>query len=212
MRTVNVILVVVGVATLVVAGVICLAAGFYPPVLLTLGDTLSGPVTYSVEGVWGRAFVLALGAALLLFVAYTLWWNVQASRRERTVVLQNPMGEVMVSLPAIEDFDRILRGKIEGLKDIRGRVVDTRRGLRVSARITVLSDYSIAEVTQKVQNAIRHYVQETLGIDQDINPAVIVTKVVKGERPLAPSPMPATARKPAAAETDAAPPNPEAKG
>lgn len=186
MRTINVLLVAVGVTLVSALGILSMAAGLYPPLLLTLGDAISGPLTYTVEGVWGRAGALVFGAALLLFVFYAGWWNYQASRRERTVVLQNPLGEVMVSLPAIEDFDRVLRGRIEGLRDIKGRVVDTRRGLRVTARITVFSEYSIAEVTQKVQDAIRHYVQKTLGIEQEINPAVIVTKVVSRDRPSAP--------------------------
>jgi uncharacterized alkaline shock family protein YloU len=97
-------------------------------------------------------------------------------------VLQTPLGEVFVSLPAVEDFARVLKGKIEGLRDIKGRVIYTRKGLKVSARITVLSDYNIVDVTQKVQDGIRNYIQNTLSINQEINPTVIVTKVISREK------------------------------
>ncbi len=182
MRMFNLCVMIFGGIVLAALGVLSLVAAVYPPVLLSLGDVISGPTTYAVEGTWGRALALLMGLLFILLVIYFIWGNRQAIRRERTVVLQNPLGEVLVSLPAIEDFDRVLKGKIEGLRDIKGRVVDTRRGLKVTARITVYSEYSIAEVTQKVQDAIRNYVQNTLGIEQDINPVVVVTKVVSRER------------------------------
>jgi len=186
MRTMNVIMTAIGAIVLAAVGIVGLIVAVYPPVLLTVGDFVSGPLTYSIEGSLGRALCLLAGIFLLLVVVYLIWGNIQATRREKTVVLQTPLGEVMVSLPAIEDFDRVLKGRIEGLRDIKGRVVYTRRGLKVSARITVLSDFSIADVTQKVQDAIRNYVQNTLSIDQDIQPTVVVTKVVTREKPLKP--------------------------
>ena len=143
---------------------------------------ISGPLTYVIEGSTGRGIALLAGVLLLVIFVYLVWGNIQSARRERTVVLKNPLGEVLVSLAAIEDFARVLKGKIEGLRDIKGRVVYRRRGLKVSARITVLSDYSIVEVTQNVQDAIRNYIQKTLGIDQDINPTVMVNKVVNRDK------------------------------
>jgi uncharacterized alkaline shock family protein YloU len=173
---------VIGALLVLVLGCLSLAAAVYPPVILTLGDMISGPLTYVIEGSTGRGIALLAGLLLLVIFVYLVWGNIQWARRERTVVLKNPLGEVLVSLAAIEDFARVLKGKIEGLRDIKGRVVYRRRGLKVSARITVISDYSIVEVTQKVQDAIRNYIQKTLGIDQDINPTVMVNKVVSREK------------------------------
>lgn len=182
MRTFNVIMTVFGALLLAVLGVFGLAAALYPPLVLTVGDAISGPLSYALENMSGRLASLAIGVILLLGLVYFVLGNLQAARRERTVVLQTPMGEVLVSLPAIEDFARVLKNRIEGLRDIKGRVIYTRRGLKVSARVTVLSEYSIAEVTQKVQDGIRTYIQQTLGIQQEINPTVVVTKVVNRER------------------------------
>jgi uncharacterized alkaline shock family protein YloU len=173
---------VIGALLVLVLGALSLAAAVYPPVILTLGDMISGPLTYVIEGSTGRGIALLAGLLLLVIFVYLVWGNIQSTRRERTVVLKNPLGEVLVSLAAIEDFARVLKGKIEGLRDIKGRVVYRRRGLKVSARITVLSDYSIVEVTQNVQDAIRNYIQKTLGIAQDINPTVMVNKVVNRDK------------------------------
>ena len=183
MRTFNFFMTVIGALLVLALGVLSLAAAIYPPVILTLGDMISGPLTYVIEGSTGRGIALLAGLLLLVIFTYLVWGNIQSARRERTVVLKNPLGEVLVSLAAIEDFARVLKGKIEGLKEIKGRVVYRRRGLKVSARITVISDYSIVEVTQNVQDAIRNYIQKTLGIEQDINPTVMVTKVVSRDKP-----------------------------
>jgi uncharacterized alkaline shock family protein YloU len=179
----NLVVIILGTLIFIVLGILSVAAAFYPPIILSVGDFISGPLAYSLEGSVGRLAALGTGAVLLLLLFYFIWGNLQLSRRERTVVLQNPLGEVLVSLSAIEDFARVLKGKIEGLRDIKGRVIFRRRGLKVSARITVQSDSSIVEVSQKVQDAIRHYIQHTLGIEQEINPTVLVTKVVSRDRP-----------------------------
>ncbi len=186
MRTFNFFITVIGALVILVLGLLSLAAAVYPPIILTLGDMISGPLTYVIEGSTGRGIALLAGLLLVMIFVYLLLGNIQSTRRERTVVLKNPMGEVLVSLAAIEDFARVLKGKIEGLRDIKGRVVYTRRGLKVSARITVLADNSIVEVSQNVQDAIRNYIQKTLGIEQDINPTVMVNKVVSRDKATSP--------------------------
>ncbi|MCD4813388.1 alkaline shock response membrane anchor protein AmaP [bacterium] len=186
MRSLNVIMLIVGIVVVICLGLLSLISAIYPGVLLNLGDFIAGPLVYVVEGMTGRVVAFAIGLLLLASLIYLLLGNLQAARRERTVVLQNPMGEVMVSLPAIEDFARVLKGRIEGLRDIKGRVTYTRKGLKVVARITIFSDFSIADVTEKVQEEIRAYIQKTLSIEQEINPTVIVHKVVSRERNLEP--------------------------
>lgn len=183
MRTLNVAMMVVGIVVLLAVSALTVITAVYPGVLVAIGDFISGPMGYVVEGLAGRALALLLGLLILLMLIYLIFGNIQSARRQRTVVLENPNGEVLVSLPAIEDFSRILKGKIDGLRDIKGKVVFSRRGLKVSARITTYSDFNIAEVAQNVQAAVRDYVKKTLNIEQEINPTVIVTKVVNRERP-----------------------------
>ena len=84
----------------------------------------------------------------------------------------------MVSLGAIEDFSRVVKNQVSGVKDIKGKVISTRKGLLVTAHVSLYSDRSVADVTQEVQEAIIKYIQFTLGIANEIKPTVIVSKVV----------------------------------
>lgn len=187
MRTINFVIMIIGLIVLIAISLLSITTAVYPAWLLSTSDFMGGPLAVATEGVMGRMSALIIGLVILLGLVYLFFGNLHASRREKTVVLQNPTGEVLVSLPAIEDFARIVKGKIEGLRDIKGKVVFSRRGLKVSARISTFSDYNIAEVAENVQEAVRSYVQKTLNIEQEINPTVIVTKVVNRERPEEPS-------------------------
>ena len=51
-----------------------------------------------------RFVVFTVGAILLLIALLTIIGNIQNKINERTVVLQSPLGDIMVSLSAIEDF------------------------------------------------------------------------------------------------------------
>jgi hypothetical protein len=125
-----------------------------------------------------RIAVLSTGIFLVAVALFTIWGNFEKRRSERTVVLESPLGEIMVSLGAIEDFSRVVKNQVKGVKDIKGKVISTRKGLRVTAHVTLFSDRSVADVTQEVQEAIIQYIQFTLGIETQIKPTVIVSKVV----------------------------------
>jgi hypothetical protein len=125
-----------------------------------------------------RIAVFIMGVFLISVALFTIFGNIEKRRSERTVVLESPLGEIMVSLGAIEDFSRVVKNQVRGVKDIKGKVISTRKGLKVTANVTLYSDRSVAEVTQEIQEAIIQYIQYTLGIANEIKPSVIVGKVV----------------------------------
>lgn len=184
MRGVNVGMMVLGILLVLVLGLLGVAGAISPELFTAWGEWFSGPVAYVLETVTGRVASLVVGGLLLAGLVYYFWAAIRKSRRERTVVLKSPLGDVLVSLPAIEDFTRVLRGRIDGLREIKGRVWYTRKGLRVMARIVVFSDVSLIQVTEKVQMEVLSYIQKTLNITQPIQPKVIVTKVVSRDKPL----------------------------
>lgn len=184
MRGVNLGMMMLGIMAVLLLGLLGVAGAISPEIFSAWGEFLGGPLAYGLESITGRVAALVIGGLILAGLASYGWAAVQTSRRERTVVLKSPLGDVLVSLPAIEDFARVLRGKIDGLREIKGRVWYTRKGLKVTARIVVFSDVSLIQVTEKVQMEVLSYIQKTLNITQPIQPKVIVTKVVSRDKPL----------------------------
>jgi len=125
-----------------------------------------------------KFIVLGFSLFFLLIALMTIIGNIERRLSERSVMLESPMGEIRVSLAAIEDFSRIVKNQVEGVKDIKGRVISSRKGLNVTAKVTLYSDRSVADVSQEIQDSIIRYIQYTLGIETQIKPRVIVTKVV----------------------------------
>jgi hypothetical protein len=137
-------------------------------------QTLAGVLSQSMPA---KVSLLSFGIFLIAIALLTIIGNIESKKNERTVVLQSPHGDILVSLSAIEDFSRIVKNDIDGVKDIKGRVLSKRKGLYVTAKVTLYSDKSVAETTQQIQEAIIRYIQYTLGIEAPVKPTVIVSKI-----------------------------------
>lgn len=179
MKALNIAVIVVVVLVLAILGGAALGLSFSPEraarvqeLTGTLAAILAAP-----GALWGS--LLGLAGALLMGLAVFLTWGNLASRRwERIVVLRNPLGEVMVSLTALEDLGRLIKAEVAGLKDIKLKVSASRRGISAHARVVLQGDVDLPAVTEAVQAAIRRRLQSVVGADQDIRPRVMVSKVL----------------------------------
>jgi hypothetical protein len=179
MKAFNVTLIVVAVLLSAVLGGVAMGLAFSPEraeramdLSNALGSALSAP-----GPLWGSLLGL-IGAALMALAVFTTWGNLASRRWERLVVLRNPLGEVMVSLTALEDLGRLIKADVPWLKDIKLKVSASRRGLAAHARVVLQGDVDLPAVTEAVQAAIRRRLQGVVGTDQDIRPRVMVGKVV----------------------------------
>lgn len=125
-----------------------------------------------------RLGFVAAGVLAALAGLGLAWGNLASRRWERLIILRNPLGEVHVSLAALEDLGRVVKGDVAGLRDVKLRINASRRGLQVVARISLLAGDDLGAVTEAVQVAIRKRLQQVLGSDQDIRPRVVLGRVI----------------------------------
>jgi hypothetical protein len=142
-----------------------------------MADTMNILITYLNTSFTIRIIVLLIGAIAVFTAVITVFGNIRSKINERTVILQSPLGDILVSLSAIEDFSKVIKNQIAGIKDIKGKVRSKRKGFDVTAWVSLYSDRPVADVTQEVQEAIIQYIKYTLSIDTDIKPKVIVSKI-----------------------------------
>ena len=142
---------------------------------LDIAETIIGYLNVSMGA---RIIVFIFSLFLIIVALLTIIGNIENRRVERNVILQSPMGDIHVSLSAIEDFSRVVKSQVEGVKDIKGKVLSKRKGLDVTAKVVLYSDRAVADITQEIQDAIIKYIQYTLGISTEIKPKIIVNKVV----------------------------------
>ncbi len=182
MKPLNIIIIVLAVLAMAALGGAAVGLAFTPE-RAARAHELAGMLETALSPA-GPLFtvLLGLGGALLMALAVFIAWGNLASRRwERIVVLRNPLGEVMVSMTALEDLGRLVKAEVAGLKDIKLRVSASRRGLAAQARVVLQGDVDLPAVTEQVQNAIRRRLQNVVGQEQDIRPRVMVSKVLVKE-------------------------------
>ncbi len=183
MRFYNIVLILLATLLLAATGVGAILIAAFPELearLLDAHQVFRGNLWH------GDALRTALalgGTGALLLALYAVWGNLRWRQIERTVVFHNPLGEVMVSLSALEDLAKVVKGDVPGLKDLKLRVIARRKGIQVTAKVALWSDANLPGVTEEVQQAVRRYLQEILGQDTEIRPRVIVSKVVFREAP-----------------------------
>lgn len=182
MKAVNIAIIVLAALSMAALGGAALGLALSPDRALRaheIAEALEGVLAAS--GPLLRSLLGAAGALLMAAAVFIAWGNLASRRWERTVVLRNPMGEVMVSMTALQDLGRLIKAEVPGLKDIKLRVTASRRGLAAHARVVLQGDVDLPAVTEAIQAAIRRRLQNVVGPDQDIRPRVMVGKVVVKE-------------------------------
>jgi len=122
--------------------------------------------------------VLLVGLALLLVSIVTVYLSIAEKHAARRLKLDSPDGKLSVSVSAIEIYVNRLAHNVEGVKEIRSRVRRNRKGgWGLYARVSVWSDYSVPEVSQRLRIAIREGIYKAIG-DREITPIdFLITKI-----------------------------------
>ncbi len=177
MKTFNIIIIVLNTLLFFALGCLLIATGMSEStahLLVAFYQWLEGLVAHNLTA---RILLCSAGLICLLVAVSTVVGNIRNRRYERTVVFHNPLGEVLIALGALEDMGKVIRSEVDALKDIKLRVVARRKGIRVTAKVVLWSDSPLPRATEQTQEAIRRYMQNILGVEQDIRPRVLVSKV-----------------------------------
>ena len=126
----------------------------------------------------GFAGLLLIGVSLLIIQI-----AIGRMEREKIIAFENPDGQVTVSLAAIEDFMRRLARQVPEIKELRPKVTATKKGVIVDAKVTLFSEISIPNITEKIQSIVKNRVQDMLGIEEPIIVKVHINKLAHREEP-----------------------------
>jgi len=125
---------------------------------------------------------LGITGALLIFISILVMQIAMGKlTREKTIAFENPDGQVTISLSAIEDFIKRALKQLPEVKELRPNVRATKKGITIINRVTLFSDISIPETTEKIQNLVKARVQDMLGVEEPITIKVHVVKIAHKE-------------------------------
>lgn len=111
---------------------------------------------------------VGLGIVATIFFGVSvrlLWFAFRRPQRYRAVVHEGDLGEVRITLEAVENLvQRVARG-VPGVRDVKPAVARGERGLEVYLRLWVAPDVNIPRLGEELREEIRRYVQEVVGVE-----------------------------------------------
>jgi len=106
----------------------------------------------------------ALTGLYVLIGARLFWKGLVIERKKQAVVQDGELGDVRVSLPAIESLAEKVVSPIKGVRDVRARVVTAPQGINMHMNITVSPDINVPALSKDIQQQVRDSVLNVAGI------------------------------------------------
>ncbi len=137
-------------------------------VLTSISQELVQPhrwLAEALESARGRWTVGLIGA---VFFAASVQLIVAAFARRgggQPVVHESSMGEVSISLDAVESLVKKVARSVKGVREIKAVVTHTKDGLAAHLRGTISPEVSIPEVSEEIQSSVRQYVKRVVGVE-----------------------------------------------
>ncbi len=125
-----------------------------------------------------RMIIGTIGALFVLIGILNAKISSGRAHREKTIAFENPDGQVIISLAAIEDFIRKVVKQIPQVKELKPVVSAGKRGICIKAKASLYSESNIPEITEKVQSMIKTKLAEMLGIEETINVKIHISKLL----------------------------------
>jgi uncharacterized alkaline shock family protein YloU len=157
----------------IILGTICLAISLD---LITLQQIINLSDAHNI-----RLSISVAGIAFILIGLLITHFTFGGIQRERTIAFNAPDGQVVISLSAIENFIKRLAVQMTEIKDMRSSIVASKKGIHISARVSLWSDTNIPDITEKIQSIIKNRIQDMLGIEEPIITKVHIVKIINRE-------------------------------
>lgn len=133
--------------------------------LVALGwDVPFDYIRTSLANPGGRWSVGLLATAFFVVSLRLLYYAFRRRHPSQTVVHETALGEVRIALDAIENLVRRAARQVTGVREVKASVTSNPAGIAVGLRATVSPEVNIPSVSDEIQNTIKNYVRNVVGI------------------------------------------------
>ncbi len=154
-------------------------------IILSIIDTsvidISGFLAVINSDIYIKLAMTLSGILILLLYINQLQQQLLKNQREKTIVFERPLGEVTITLAALEDVIKKLLFTIPEIKETRPQITANKRGIFIVLKTSLSSETNIPDVTSKIQTLVRDKLQQILDIEEDINIKIAIRKIIYKE-------------------------------
>ncbi|MCL0080996.1 alkaline shock response membrane anchor protein AmaP [Peptococcaceae bacterium] len=118
-----------------------------------------------------------LGVILLVLIGFRLFYiSLFRSNKQQALVHDYALGQVHITLQTVEGLVKKAAYKVDGVREVRPRIITTSEGINIAMTITILPDISIPEVSEKIQSQVKAYILQVTGMPVN-NVKVVVENI-----------------------------------
>lgn len=111
-----------------------------------------------------------------------LWVSLFTKTRGRHVVLtESALGQVNVSLQAIESLVEKIVSQFSGVREVKPRIITLPQGIGITVRVAVTPDVNLPQLSEEIQNRVKSRVLEVTGIT--VNSVKILVENISVHKP-----------------------------
>ncbi|BAD40836.1 alkaline shock response membrane anchor protein AmaP [Symbiobacterium thermophilum] len=113
----------------------------------------------------GRVVLGLVGSAFFVVSVRLIVFAFSSQGGGRPVIYETSMGEVHISLGAVESLVKKTARSVKGVRDMKAVITHAEDGLHAHLTGTVSPEVSIPEVSEEIQSAVRQYVRRVVGVE-----------------------------------------------
>lgn len=111
-----------------------------------------------------------------------IWLSLFGKLRGRHVVLtESALGQVNVSLQAIENLVERVVSQFSGVREVKPRIIAVPQGIGIKVRVAVTPDVNLPTLSEEIQNRVKAKVLEVTGIT--VNSVKIMVENISVHKP-----------------------------
>lgn len=113
----------------------------------------------------GRWAIGVLASLSLVVSLRFIYFGFHRDRPHQTLIHQTDMGEVRISLGAIENLVTKVARSLRGVRDVRARVYSSGDGLGVRVRSVVSPEVNVPDTARLIQQTVTNYTRNVVGVE-----------------------------------------------
>lgn len=130
----------------------------------------------------GNTLYRTLLVFLVGVILFLMGWNIMRSLGEKkwkgkVITIHNPMGEIRISLSAVEDFIQKCGVRLSDVRDVRSKIKSRRNEVRVFSRLSIWAGGNVPDIADRVQESIKQNMEELLGSNTKVLVFVSIERI-----------------------------------
>ncbi len=106
-----------------------------------------------------------LMVALILAGCRLFWVSLVKPKGRHVVLVEGALGQIRVSLRAVEDMVDKEVARMDGIKEVKSRMVAVSQGVGIQLRASVTPDVNVPDISAEIQNRVKEKVFEVTGLN-----------------------------------------------